>query len=372
MDTVISPEEFKKRLDAGKVEFIFDLRNADEFASWRIEGRNELESLNIPQVAFVGEEEKYLDRFPRDRQIMTICAHGDSSRYTADFLKQHGYDAISLEGGMDAWSEYYETHNIGGIPSIYQIYRVARGCISHFIVSENEAVVIDAVRHTERILDLASSLNARITHVFDTHLQADHISGGGKIAKKTGAVYHISAADAGPAAYAYAGLKDGETVMFGKSRIAVIHTPGHTPGSVSLLLDNKFLFTGDTIMKKSIGRPDLGGRADEWSVLLYNTLFEKFNIFGDDLIVLPTHASSLRDQSEDGIVRTTMGEARSESDLYKLKTFPEFLESVRASLPENPERYQDIRRVNLGLLNPDEKKSRELEIGKNLCGMAKR
>ena len=367
----ISPEELKKRIDLKKIDFIFDLRNPDEFEAWRIEGKTAIPALNIPQTDFVGEEERYLERFPKDVQIVAICAHGDSSRYSAELLRGRGFDAVSLDGGMDAWSELYETHRISERPDVYQIFRVARGCISHLLVSGSEAVVIDAVRHVDRLVGLAYSLNARIVHVLDTQLQADHISGGVEIARRTGAEYHISPDDASPATFSYQPLRDAEVISFGRSSIEVHLSPGHTPGSASFLLDKRFLFTGDTIMKTSIGRPDLGGRAEEWSRLLYDTLFHRYEGLPDDLIILPTHAASLREQDEEGIVRTTLGEARRSSDLYQRKEFPQFLQFVKASLPESPERYQEIRKVNLGMIDPDEAKRKELEIGKNLCGMAK-
>jgi glyoxylase-like metal-dependent hydrolase (beta-lactamase superfamily II)/rhodanese-related sulfurtransferase len=367
----LAPEELKRRIDAGKVGFILDLRKEDEFAAWRIEGRSQIKTINIPQTDFVGEEEQYLGRLPKDRQIVAICAHGDSSRYSAEYLRNRGFDAVSLEGGMDAWSELYESHKISERPDIYQIFRVARGCISHLVVSGSEAVVIDAVRHVDRFIGLAYSLRARIVHILDTHLQADHISGGCEIARRTGAHYHISPEDAGPAAYRYDPLRDGEVISFGRSRIETFVSPGHTPGSTSFLLDKRFLFTGDTVMKTNIGRPDLGGRVDEWSHMLYDTLFRRYESLPDDLIVLPTHAASLREQDTEGVVSTTLGEVREAGDLYQKKEFPQFLAFVKSSLPESPERYQEIRKVNLGLLDPDEARRKDLEIGKNLCGMAK-
>src|SRR5512143_755996 len=117
----ISPAEFKRRLDMGEVRFIFDLRNKEDFDAWRVEGRAPIETLNIPQMHFVAEEEKYLDRFPRDRRITAICPHGDSSRYSAELLNENGFDAVSLEGGIDAWSEYYEINRVDDSPAVYQV-----------------------------------------------------------------------------------------------------------------------------------------------------------------------------------------------------------------------------------------------------------
>jgi glyoxylase-like metal-dependent hydrolase (beta-lactamase superfamily II) len=368
----ISSEEMKRRLDKGSIAFIFDLRNREEFNAWRIEGRSDIETMNIPQEDFVGEEEKYLDRFPRDRQIVTICAHGDSSKYSAELLAGHGFDAVSLEGGMDAWSEFYETHKVLDSPLIYQIYRVAKGCICHLVVSGDYAVIIDAVRHADHILDLAESLHVKIVHVLDTHLQADHISGGREIARRTGAAYHLHPDDAANATYDYVPLKNGQVLSFGENSLEVIHSPGHTPGSTSFLLDGRFLFTGDTIMKSSIGRPDLGGKAGEWAVLLHDTLFDRYGKLGDEIMILPTHAANIREQNAEGVVATTLARARRESDLFLIKELQPFIDFVQSSLPESPERYQEIRKVNLGLIDPDEKKRKELEIGKNLCGMTKK
>jgi glyoxylase-like metal-dependent hydrolase (beta-lactamase superfamily II) len=367
----VSHGELKGLLDAGRVNFIFDLRNEDEFKAWRIEGRSDIEALNIPQIRFVGEEDSYLDRFPKDRQIMAVCAHGDSSKYSAELLREKGLSAISLAGGMDAWSEFYETHQVNDTPAIYQIYRVARGCISYLIASGEQAVVIDATRHTDLIIQLADRLKVRITHVFDTHLQADHISGGGEIAAANGASYHIHPLDVEGASYDFLPMRDGELIRFGECQIEIVHTPGHTPGSTSLLLNGRFLFTGDTVMKTGIGRPDLGNKAGEWSRLLHDTLFYRLAAFADELVVLPTHAASIREQDDKGIVLTTLGYARSGIELFGIKDAGDFDAYVMSSLPENPERYQEIRKVNLGLLEPGEEKKKELEIGKNLCGMAK-
>ena len=366
----ISPAEFKGRLDRGEVAFIFDLRNKEDFDSWRVEGRGPIETLNIPQIHFVAEEEKYFDRFPRDRQIIAICPHGDSSRYSAELLNQNGFDALSLEGGIDAWSEYYETMKVDDAPLVYQVLRVAKGCVSYLVASKGEAAVIDAARHTGRMVELAERLGVKITQVLDTHLHADHVSGGRELADLTGAAYLIHPGDTAGAAFEFSALTDGQVITVGESRISVIHSPGHTPGSTSFLLAGKFLFTGDTIMKGSIGRPDLGGRASEWAVLLHNTLFERYGALPDETVVLPSHAASMAEQDEAGIIRTTLGAARREMDLYRERDLGRFIDVVRMSLLENPERYQDIRKVNLGLKEADESGKKELEIGKNLCGMA--
>ena len=372
MNATITPTDFKKRLDAGEVPFVFDLRNSDEFAGWRIEGRTAIDTLNIPQEDFVGEEDRHLGRFPKDRPIVTFCAHGDAAVYAAEQLRERGLSAWALDGGMDRWSEHYEDHPAAASPAVHQVYRVAKGCIAHLVVSQGSAVAIDAPRHTKVMLDLAERLKVRIVHVLDTHLHADHISGGRELARLTGAGYHVHPLDVQGAAYDYVPLADGQQIPFGASTVEVVHSPGHTPGSTSFLVDGKLLFTGDIIMKESIGRPDLGGMVDPWAAELYATLFERYGRLGDDIVVLPSHSTGIAEQDKDGVVRLTLGQARSRLELFRLKNKTEFIDSVRASLLENPARYQDIRKVNLAVMEADEAKQKELEIGKNLCGMKKR
>lgn len=366
----ISAAEFKRLLDDRQIDFILDLREEDEFAEWRIEGFADIETVNIPKVVFVGEEEQYFDKFPRGKRIYIICAHGDSSKYSAKFLESKGFKAVSLAGGMDAWSELYETHRVNADPEVYQILRVARGCLSHVIVSGGRAAVLDPVRHIAEITKLTASLGVSITHIIDSHLQADHISGGRELAKQTGAEYHIHPGDAEGASFGYEPLKDGQTIRLGASVLTVMHTPGHTSGSISILLDGKYLFAGDTVLKETIGRPDLGGKAREWAGYLFETLFGRFAPLPDGTVIFPAHAAALKEQDKDGAVRTTLGDARRGGDLYAVKDRAQFIDFVQSRLPKNPERYAEIRKVNLGLIEPDEKKRRELEIGKNLCGMA--
>ncbi len=369
---ILTVQEFKKRLDSGEVPFIFDLRNSDEFKDWRIEGRKEIQMVNIPQEDFVGEEERHLSRFPKGRPIVTFCAHGDAAQYSAELLRKHGFDAIALEGGMDRWSEYYEHKLVSTKPEVYQIYRVAKGCISYLAISKESAVAIDAPRHVHAVLDLAEKLKKKIVHVLDTHLHADHISGGREIARITGATYHVNPLDVQGASYnTYTSLVDKERIPFGSSVIEVLHSPGHTPGSTSFLMDNELLFTGDIIMKESIGRPDLGGMSEQWAGELYSTLFKRYARLKDDVVVLPSHSTGIHEQNAAGVVKITLGQTRKSSDLYQAKNIHDFLIQVRESLPENPARYQDIRKVNLGTLRAEEAKQKELEIGKNLCGMKK-
>ncbi len=125
-------------------------------------------------------------------------------------------------------------------------------------------------------------------------------------------------------------------------------------------------------MPSSAGRPDLGGMVEDWAQLLYDTLHKKLAAMDEGIIIFPTHASGIHEQGEDGGVRLTLGEAKKRLPLMGIPDYDKFVQRIKDTLPENPDRYQDIRKVNLGVIDPDEKKRKELEIGKNLCGMAKK
>lgn len=367
----MSLEGFKARLDRGEVEFILDLRLEDEFAAWRIEGRYNFEIINIPQLDFVGEEEKYLDRLPEGKEIFVVCAHGDASKYSAEVLSGKGFKAKGLAGGMDGWSVLYDTTRLAGDdPLIYQIYRLAKGCITHVLIAGGEAVVIDAVRHLDHIQAVLNNHNTKLKYVFDTHLQADHVSGGRELAHQAGCDYGLHPLDAVGATYKFLSLEDGLEFNLGGCSLKALHTPGHTPGSTSFVLADRFLFGGDIVMETTVGRPDLGGMVEVWGELLFQTIHHKLGELGDEVMVLPTHAASVSERDEKGVVGLTLGAARAVLPLFKMTDKGEFMARVKATLMENPARYQDIRQVNLGLLKADEKQLAELEIGKNLCGMA--
>jgi glyoxylase-like metal-dependent hydrolase (beta-lactamase superfamily II) len=142
----------------------------------------------------------------------------------------------------------------------------------------------------------ATSKGMTITHVIDTHVHADHRSGGPSLARKAGARYclHKSAEVQWP----FEGLEDGQLVDLGNTRIKVLHTPGHTPESICLLVtdfkrgtDPWFVLTGDTLFVGSVGRPDLPGHARENAARLYDSIHHKLFVLPDDIEIYPGHFS---------------------------------------------------------------------------------
>ncbi len=156
------------------------------------------------------------------------------------------------------------------------------------------AVVDPQERDLDAYVAFAEAKRLKITHVIDTHIHADHRSGGRPLAERTGAVYalHRSAGVRFP----FEPLDDGQQIELGNTIIKVIHTPGHTPESVSLLVsdlrrgpDPWFVLTGDTLFVGAVGRPDLPGRARENASELFSSLHEKLLTLPDALEVYPGH-----------------------------------------------------------------------------------
>ena len=158
------------------------------------------------------------------------------------------------------------------------------------------AVIDPQERDVDSYVSLAESKGLRISHVIDTHVHADHRSGGRALAERTGAVYalHRSA----DVKFPFEPLDDGRAIELGNTVIMVLHTPGHTPESISLVVrdlrrgpDPWFVLTGDTLFVGAVGRPDLPGRARENAAELYESIHTKLLTLPETLEVYPGHFS---------------------------------------------------------------------------------
>ncbi|OME96753.1 MULTISPECIES: MBL fold metallo-hydrolase [Paenibacillus] len=353
--------------------FILDVRNPSDFEDWKIEGER-IQNLNIPYFDLIDGVEDILDRIPSDQEVLVVCAKEGSSVMVAEMLAEHGRNVAYLKGGMKAWSEHLVPLKVGNLAdggALYQFVRIGKGCLSYMAVSNGEAALFDPTRMTEVYLEFAESIDAEIKHVFDTHLHADHISGGRMIAEQTGAVYWLPPKDAGEVVYKYEPLEDGNEVMIGSTRIRIeaLHSPGHTIGSTSFVIDDQYLLTGDILFIDSIGRPDLAGLAEDWVSDLRETLYARYTELSDDLIVLPAHFMIMEELNEDGTVAKKLGELYRENHGLNITDEAEFRTIVTKNLPPQPNSYQEIRQTNMGKLNPDTDRQREMEIGPNRCAV---
>ncbi|MCQ6274263.1 MBL fold metallo-hydrolase [Bacillus sp. V3B] len=353
--------------------FILDVRNESDFGDWKIEGEN-VDYLNVPYFDLLDGVEGIMDKIPSNKDILVVCAKEGSSIMVAELLSEEGLSVSYLKGGMKAWSEHLEPVKVGDLKDggeIYQFVRIGKGCLSYMVVSNGEAALIDSTRMTSIYLEFAQSIGASITHVFDTHLHADHISGGRMIAEKTNATYWLPPKDATEVTFEYQPLEDGNRVTIGNTAINIhaLYSPGHTIGSTSFVVDEKFLLSGDILFIDSIGRPDLAGMAEDWVGDLRESLYTRYKELSQELIVLPAHFMIIDELNEDGSVSEKLGALYANNHGLNIEDENEFRKLVTENLPPQPNAYQEIRQTNMGKINPDEEKQREMEIGPNRCAV---
>jgi glyoxylase-like metal-dependent hydrolase (beta-lactamase superfamily II) len=369
----MTSNEVTKKVFNKEELFILDVRNESDFQDWKIEGEN-FDYFNIPYFELLDGVEGIMDKIPSDKEVLVVCAKEGSSIMVAEMLSDEGLTVSYLKGGMKAWSEHLEPVKVGDLKEageIYQFVRVGKGCLSYMVVSNGEAAIIDATRMTDIYLKFAESIGAKITHVFDTHLHADHISGGRSIAEKTGATYWLPPKDATEVTFAYQPLEDGNLVEIGNVKINIhaLYSPGHTIGSTSFIVDEKFLLSGDILFIDSIGRPDLAGLAQDWVGDLRESLYKRYRELSEDLVVLPAHFMIIDELNEDGSVSEKLGTLFAKNHGLNIEDENEFRKLVTENLPPQPNAYQEIRETNMGKINPDEEKQREMEIGPNRCAV---
>lgn len=330
--------------------------------------------MNIPYFNFLEEDEQVYAGLPKDTEIVVVCAKGGASDYVAEMLMEKGYKTWSLKGGMLAWSQFYYPTTVYRDEKlkIIQINRLAKGCLSYAVISEGKGMIIDPNQEIDVYIELAKKHQFKIEHVVDSHLHADHISGGPQLAEQVGATYYLSSEEAKGTNLKFEPLDRYDRIKVGDVHVEVlsIPTPGHTPGSTSFLIDNRFLMSGDTIFVGGLGRPDLGGKAKEWAMDLYDTVFHKLNDLPDDCLVLPAHYADIREMNDNGIVGATLGEIRGNNEIMRNADKESFTEQVAGAVSmEKPPNFEEIVAINRGELQVDAEKAIELEIGPNRCAV---
>ena len=212
----------------------------------------------------------------------------------AEQLRDRGFEAYTLEGGMKAWSMAWNLAEVsvsGTEAKVVQVRRTGKGCLSYLISSGGEAAVIDASLDPEIYVSLTDSRGWKVTRVFDTHVHADHLSRSKRLAEATGATLHMP--EGASVAYPFSALGDEDALRIGAAKLQVVRTPGHTPESTSYLLDGRALFTGDTLFLSAVGRPDLDTTPEgsrEKARDLYRSL-RRLLLLSPRTLILPGHTS---------------------------------------------------------------------------------
>jgi len=231
------------------------------------------------------------------------------------------------------------------------------GCLSYAIgcPRAKAMAVVDPKRDIQDYLTIAREEGMQITHVFNTHLHADHVSGDQELKLATGADIYIH--ESAPVTYTHKDLKEGDTFEIGAAKIEVLHTPGHTPNSVSLLVTDKIraeepqmLLTGDLLFVGDIGRPDLPGAEilDEQVENLYQSLYVKLAKYPDHLEVFPAHGQgSLCGRGMSAKKSSTLGYERRANPMLGFASFDAFKADVMSAFPVRPKSFSHIIQTNL-------------------------
>ena len=215
--------------------------------------------------------------------------------------------------------------------------------------------MVDPQLEIEPYLEAAGQKAMRVTYIIETHVQADHLSGARRLAAVTGAP--ILMHEAAPIEFPHVPLADGAEHEMGNVRMTFLHTPGHTPDGVSVVVTDHsrarepwFVLTGDTLFSGGVGRPDLLGTGAERPLAeqLYESLHGKLLTLPDHVEVYPSHfGGAACGKGLSGKAHTTIGFERRFNPALRFATKEAFVEFVLADLPPQPASFADNRRHNV-------------------------
>jgi glyoxylase-like metal-dependent hydrolase (beta-lactamase superfamily II) len=358
----ITADRLLPLLDVPGAVYLLDVREPEEFEAWRIPG-----SVNVP----LGTLGSTIGEVPRDRQVVTICAAGARASQAAEVLSDSGIDAAVLSGGMGAWAETYDSASIElGGAVVVQVRRRGKGCLSYVVGTRDAAVVIDPSADVEQYTAIAEDRGWTITHIFDTHLHADHVSGARDLARVTGAQVVLNPAD--PFTFEYTPLADGMRIALSDEvalTVSVMSTPGHTEGSTSYLLGDSAIFSGDILFLESVGRPDLADKAVEFAHSLFRTLHDKILELPGDALVFPAHYGDAVAVHAGTVVAERLDALRTGLRMLSMDE-DEFVAWASGSVPDRPPNYVEIVRVNQTGTTLSSEDRRALEAGPNRCAIS--
>ena len=360
----------------GEDFIILDVRNEEDYSRFSIEGPVDVLSLNIPYFDFIENPEGSVAKVPSDSPVRVICAKQGSSEFVREVLMGFGRENVTyLHGGINTWGDALIPKRVNSEDSSYELWqfnRPGKASCSYGLIYGGQMFVFAPSRDSQFYVDFAESRGAKISHTFETHLQADYISGSAKISDATGATFAAHPGDFSKSEYDYHPLSDGEVYRFnskGGPVVQVVHSPGHTPGSTTYVIDEKFMLSGDTIFIVSVGRPDLGKQVVAWAKTLYATLQERIMVMPDDLLVLPGHFTDWSKEADDEnrIINNFADVKRINEEIYGIEEEDDFVAYIEANMRVQPEIYNQIRKVNMGILTPCETEQGVMDLGKNEC-----
>jgi glyoxylase-like metal-dependent hydrolase (beta-lactamase superfamily II) len=364
----VAVHTLREWLEKGERVTVVDVRPPAERAEWHIPGSvhvNAYEALKAGDPgALAGVD------LPGNAPVVTVCGAGRVSLVAAQQLRGRGLQALSLEGGMKAWSLAWNSAEVPLPESqarVLQVRRTGKGCLSYLIGSGAVAAVIDPSLPPEVYLELAGTRGWRIAQVLETHVHADHLSRARRLSELSKAELCLPGQQR--VRFPFAALEDDSTLAIGGAELRVLRTPGHTLESACYLLDGGALFTGDTLFLGAVGRPDLRAELQEARArarLLCASLQRLLGLPARTL-VLPGHTSEPVSFDHRPLC-APLGEVRARLDLLGFGA-EAFVETLLARLPPTPPNYQRIVELNeRGELPEDD--PADLEAGANRCAIA--
>ncbi|MDX2139387.1 MAG: MBL fold metallo-hydrolase [Chloroflexota bacterium] len=239
-----------------------------------------------------------------------------------------------------------------------QILHPQTGCASYVFGCTGKAklaVVDPHIDHIADYLDVARQANSPIVAIFETHVQADHHSGAALLAAATSAPIYLH--ESAQVTFPFTRLKDGDVVELGNDYVRVLHTPGHSADSISLVVGDKvrteaawLVFTGDTLFVGDVGRPDLHGDANTalFAGQLYDSLFGKLLTLEDTVEIYPSHfAGSICGRAMSGKPSSTIGFERRFNPALQHTDREAFIAFVQKDQTPAPPEFATIRQANL-------------------------
>jgi len=374
----LSPAALVRRLEAGEPIHVLDIRAPERLASGTVDLVPDDRFHNVPGSELRALADPRAAGLPDRAPIAVVCGHGNSSRPLAAHLVSHGLDARSLTGGVNAWMSLVIPRPLPApenVDRLVQLDRIGKGALGYAIVSDGEALLVDPSRATATALDVVRDAGARVVSILDTHAHADYVSGGPGLARDLGVPYHLHPADL---EYPYDGRRgtvaiapvaDGDVLTVGRLRATVVHTPGHTEGSVCLRLGDRAVLTGDLLFVESVGRPDLGGKTDAWAPVLWQSLERVRAEWPGSIEILPAHHASESERADDRSVRAPLAGLPVRNEPFAISDRDAFVDWIRSRAGSFPEEYRRIKAVNLGLEHPSPDELDELEAGRNQCAL---
>ena len=374
----IPAADLARRLDQGERLQLLDIRTPERVARGRVSLGPTLDFRTLPASAMYQLTTFESLRLDPAAPVAVICGHGNSSQQAAQYLRERGFDAFSVTGGMAAWDTVYLPRPLtptAALQHVVQLDRVGKGALSYVLVSDRDAVVVDPGRHLDPYERVLRALDATPAAVIDTHMHADYLSGARAAGRRWQVPYFLhpddarSPYDGAEGRVEHQPLGDGDTIAFGRATLVATHVPGHTLGSLALVADEALALTGDFLFVRSVGRPDLGGQRDAWAARLWDSLERVRHTWAGDLVILPAHYASETERRADRSVAARFDVIAATNQAAAIQERRVFLSWIADHTAVPPDSYRSIKLANLGLLDVADAEAETLEFGPNQCAV---